>query len=144
MLLSHSHCTQLNHTRAHQGAVIQESVLKGSSSFVWSDTLLLLCLVVVWGNNKVKPSIIWPDQTGLSVVIDKSCWNNRLLELFPGTDGFGWGFAFIFGLSKKNIEIKVAVLFAACLQMPAWSKMVLNCIYLCSPQNYLEHFPHLL
>jgi len=52
-------------------------------------------------------------------VIDKSSRNNRLLELCPGTDGFGWGFAFIFGLSKKNRGIKVAVLFTACLQIPA-------------------------
>lgn len=130
--------TAKSHTHAHQGAVIQESVLKGSGSFVWSDMLLLLCLVVVSGNNKIKPSIIWPDQGGLSVVIDKSSWYNRLLELCPGTDGFGWGFAFVFGLSKKKSEIKVAVLFAACLQIPAWSQMVLNCIYLCPPQSYLE------
>lgn len=50
------------------------------------------------------------------MVIDKSCWSNRLLELCPGTAGFGWGFALIFGPSKKSCEIKVAVLLVACLQ----------------------------
>lgn len=51
--------------------------------------------------------------------MDKASWNNGLLELCPGMEGFGWGFAFIFGPSEKNSEIKVAVLFAACLQIPA-------------------------
>lgn len=40
-------CTAKSHPRVHQGAVIQEPVLKGSSSFVWSDMLLLLCLLLV-------------------------------------------------------------------------------------------------
>lgn len=51
-------------------------------------------------------------------MIDMSSQNNRLLELHPGTEGFAWGFAFISGLSKKNSEIKIAGLSAACLQIP--------------------------
>lgn len=86
------------------------------------------------------------------MVIDKSSWDNRLLELCPGTAGFGWGFALIFGLNKKNCEIKVAVLFAACLQtqksdlkghltvyVSALSKTICSVLFL-SPLGYAEYF----
>lgn len=43
----HCLCAAKSQPRVQQGAVIQEPVLKGSSSFVWSDTLLLLCSLVV-------------------------------------------------------------------------------------------------
>lgn len=133
-------------------SLTQEPLWRAAAPLSDLIPLLLLRLVVVWGNNKVQPSIIRHDQRGLSVVIDKSSWNNRLLELCPGTAGFGCGFALIFGLNKKNCVIKVAVLFAACLQtqksdlkgyltvyVSALPKTICSALFL-SPLGYAEYF----
>lgn len=147
--LRRSRCAQQNRTRVH----IREHLLR---SLLWraaaplSDLialLLLLRLVVVWGNNKVQPSIIQPDQRGLSVVIDKSSRNNRLLELCPGTAGFGWGFALIFGLNKKELWDQgcgVVCSLPSSLKIQPDLKGTLLYMSLLSPKLCVEDFSPLL